>query len=302
MKIGIDLGGSHIAVGIISERNTIIAQKEQDIIDITKIENIKNYIVDNIIILTRNLLKEVGAPSCVITEIGIGAPGKVKNNIIYNMYNLGIEEFNLAELLADYYKVDVKIKNDAKCAAIAEKNQGSLKEYDDCIFMCLGTGIGGATFINGKMLEQTKEIGSEYGHMIIQKDGKQCNCGNKGCYEKYASMKAFKEGLKERLNLDNNIESKEILKILKDRVNVRDEETNKYIDEYIDYLILGISNICNILEPEAICLGGSFVYFEDILYKRLVEKINLKKYKFNVPKIVLAKLGNDATLIGTSYL
>lgn len=297
MKISIDLGGSHIAVAVLSESKRIVAKQEKDLPQLSEIENIKQYIFDNIIMLIKEALKEAGAPSCVISEIGIATPGKVKNNVIYDIYNLGIKEFNLPYLLENYYSVDVKARNDAKCAALAEKEQGALQNYDDCVFLCIGTGIGGATFINGKMLEQTKESGSEYGHMIIQKDGLHCNCGNNGCFERYASMKAFKDGIIELLSLDKSVTSKEILEIVKDKVNVGDEQVNTYIDNYIDYLLLGICNICNIIEPEAICLGGGFTYFEDILYKRLIEKLNLNKYKFNKPQIVLAKLGNNARII-----
>ena len=299
MQIGIDLGGSHIAVSVLSSKNTIIAKREKDILNFEQILDMKLYIIDNIKVLISQVLKDVGAPSCVISKIGIAAPGKIKNNIIYNMYNLGIEEFNLGEILSEYYGVEVNIRNDAKCAALAEKKIGNLQEYDDCVFLCIGTGIGGATFINGRMLEYTKEWGSEYGHMIIRKDGVECNCGNKGCFERYASMKVFKRRFIELLNLTENISSEDILKFLITKVKAGDEQVNVYIDEYIENVLVGISNIINILQPEAICIGGSFAYFEKILYTRLIEKINLKDYNGIVPKIVLAKLGNDAGMIGS---
>lgn len=299
MQIGIDLGGSHIAVGIISEKNTIVVKREKNIEKVNKSEDMKQYIVDNIKILISQVLKDIGAPSCVISKIGISAPGRIKNNIIYDMYNLGIKEFDLTKVLSEHYGVEVVVRNDAKCAALIEKKIGSIKEYDDCVFLCLGTGIGGATFINGRMLEYTKEWGSEYGHMIIKKDGLECKCGNKGCFEKYASMQAFKNGIIKLLNLNENISSEDILKILINKVKEKNEEVNKYIDEYIENLIIGISNIINILAPEAICIGGSFVYYEEILYTRLLEKMNLKKFNGNKPKILLAKMKNDAGMIGS---
>lgn len=299
MQIGIDLGGSHIAVGIISEKNTIVVKREKNIEKVNKSEDMKQYIVDNIKILISQVLKDIGAPSCVISKIGISAPGRIKNNIIYDMYNLGIKEFDLTKVLSEHYGVETVVRNDAKCAALIEKKIGSIKEYDDCVFLCLGTGIGGATFINGRMLEYTKEWGSEYGHMIIKKDGLECKCGNKGCFEKYASMQAFKNGIIKLLNLNENISSEDILKILINKVKEKNEEVNKYIDEYIENLIIGISNIINILAPEAICIGGSFVYYEEILYTRLLEKMNLKKFNGNKPKILLAKMKNDAGMIGS---
>lgn len=298
MRIGIDIGGSHIGVGIISEKNVIIAKREHDIVNVENITDMRAYIVDNIKILISQVLKDVGAPSCVISKIGIATPGRVKDNIIYDIYNLGIKEFNLGQILEEYYGAEVTIRNDAKCAALAEKNMGNMQEFDDCVFLCLGTGIGGATFINGRMLEYIKDWGSEYGHMIIQKDGLQCKCGNKGCFEKYASMKTFKQGIIKLLNLNEEIDSREILELLKEKIRQNNIEVKEYIDNYIDNVLIGISNICNILEPEAICLGGSFVYFEEILYKKLLEKIEQKEYKFSKPKLILAKLGNDAGMIG----
>lgn len=303
MIIGVDLGGSHIAVGIINEDGKIIAKNEKDII-INNIENenlkIENYITDNIILLINDTLRQIGAPLCVISKIGIASPGKVENGIIKNLYNLGIKQYNLAQEISNYYQVEINIQNDAKCAALAEKKYGALQEYRNAVFICLGTGIGGATFINDKLLDSKTNMNSEYGHMIIDKDGNQCKCGNKGCFETYCSMKAFKKGIIQLLDLDENISSQEILELL--TKNIKEENINNYIDQYIDNLILGISNICNIIEPEAICIGGSFVYYERILYTRLLEKIQLNKYKFIVPKIVLAKLRNDAGIIGSSLI
>lgn len=298
MQIGIDLGGTHIAVAVVSDKNAIVAKKEMDIYKIQPSSYMQEYIIDNIKILISETMHELGAPSCVISRIAIAIPGLVKDNIAYNLYNLGINEFEICKILSEHYGVEVSARNDAKCAALAEKEIGNLKEYSDCVFLCIGTGIGGATFVDGKMMEYTKEWGSEYGHMIIEKGGLQCKCGNKGCWEQYASMKAFKTGIINLLNLEEDTSSEEILKIVTEKVNIKDEQINTYIDEYINNLIIGISNIINTIQPEAICLGGSFVYYEKILYTRLLEKMNLKKFNGIKPKILLAKLQNDAGIIG----
>ena len=298
MQIGIDLGGTHMSVGIISERNTVIAKEEMDIFVVKPQEYMKEYILDNIKKLIADVLKKVGAPSCVVSKIGIAIPGRIRNNIAYDIFNLGIDEFDICSELEKIYTAEISIRNDAKCAALAEKNVGSLKNYEDCVFLCLGTGIGGATFINEKMLEYAKEWGSEYGHMIIQKDGIQCNCGNKGCFEKYASMKSFKMGIIELLKLPENTDSEEILRIVSSKVSDEDRIVKQYIDKYLDNIIIGLSNIINIIQPEAICLGGSFVYFKNVLLEELINKIKSKKFNGRTPTVVLAKLGNDAGMIG----
>lgn len=299
MKIGIDLGGSHIAIGAISEKNTLLAKREMDIFKVQPENEMKEYLVDNIKILISEVLRDIGAPSCVISQIGIAIPGKIRNNIAYDMYNFGIKEFDIATILQEHYGVDITLRNDAKCGALAEKELGALKDYEDSVYLCFGTGIGGATFIDGKMLEYTKEWGSEYGHMIIQKDGIECNCGNKGCWERYASMRAFKEGIIELLKLPKNTDSRKILEIINNRLIINDQDIQKYIDQYIKNIMTGMINIINILQPEAICIGGGFIYFSDILFQRLIQELNEKKYNGKTPKLVTAQLGNDAGIIGS---
>ena len=300
MQIGIDLGGSHIAVGIVSDKNVIVTKKEMDIFKVQPEEEMKQYLIDNIKLLISEVLKEIGAPSCVISKIAIAVPGRVKDGIAYDMYNLGINQFEITKILSEHYGIeDIVIRNDAKCAALAEKEKGNLKEYDDCVFLCLGTGIGGATFVNGRMIDYTKEWCSEFGHTIIEKDGIQCNCGNKGCWEQYASMNAFKKGLINILNLPTDISSKELLDILKNNIKAGNRVVDDYINKYMDFVVTGILNISNVLQPEAICIGGGFTYYADILNVRLLERMNLIKFNGIKPKIVLAKLENDAGIIGS---
>jgi len=136
--------------------------------------------------------------------------------------------------------------------------------------------------------------------MVIQRDGIKCNCGKQGCFEKYASMKALKTNLRQILGVDEKIRGQELLDII--RKNPKDEKINKVIDEYIEYLSIGISNLINIFEPEAIGIGGSFVYFSDVLLDRLIQNIIKKQYLFNKREeliIIPAALGNDAGIIGS---
>lgn len=300
MQIGIDLGGSHIGVGVINEKGKIVAKKEQDIniknMDSINGSEIKQYIRDTIISNIADVLRTVGSPLCLISKIGIATPGKVENGIIKDIHNLGIKEFDLAKVLEEYYGVPIIIRNDAKCAGIAEKKFGALTYYTDAVFLCIGTGIGGATFYNGNLVEPKRNAGSEYGHMIIKKDGNNCKCGNKGCFETCCSMKSFKNTVIEKFDLDRTTNSKEILQFVKDKLD--DFNMNNIIDSYIDDLILGISNIVNIIEPEVICFGGSFIHYKDVLFNRLQERIGNSKYTFDVPKLVLGTLENDAGMIG----
>ena len=141
--------------------------------------------------------------------------------------------------------------------------------------------------------------------MIIEKNGKPCNCGKKGCWEKYASMKAFKDNLREILQLDEKTSGKELLEIL--RKNNKDSkdylQIHKLIEQYVTYLSIGISNLINVFEPEAIGIGGSFVYYEEIFLEKLKRKILEDKLLFNERKEIIiqtAILDNDSGIIGAT--
>lgn len=294
MKIGIDLGGSHIAIGVVDNKGFILEKIEKRIMAKEK-KDIKNAIESYIISNAKELMSKYK-----ITEIGIAVPGTINGTEIVKSVNLGVKNYNLVESLKKEIEIPIKIRNDAKCAALAECKIGALKQYNKSIFFTLGTGIGGAVVINGKLLDTGCLPGCEFGHMIIQKDGIKCNCGKNGCFEKYASMKALKTNLRNALGLDEKTRGQELLDMI--RKNPEDEKINVVVDDFIEYLSIGISNLVNVFEPEAIGIGGSFVYFADVLLDKLKQNIIKKKYLFNERDeivIVPAALGNDAGIIGS---
>ena len=152
-----------------------------------------------------------------------------------------------------------------------------------------------------ELIVPNRSSGFEFGHMIIQRDGEPCRCGSKGCFENYGSMRRFKNDIRSVLHLSNEIEGKELLDILKD--NIDNSEIKKVIENYIISLCIGISNIVDILEPEAICIGGGFSSYKDILLEEFKKEFYTSKYIFykkNMPEIVIAELGNDAGIIGSA--
>ncbi len=300
MKIGIDVGGSHIGLGIIDSNKNLFFKQEKDY-DICKAD-MSRIVLETIIKLMNKSLKDKQISIQEIESIGIAFPGTVTNGIVVKAENLGIENFKIVEELKKDFNVPIYLENDAKCAAIAEKKHGSLKKYDDAIFLIIGTGVGGAAFLNGKLLKPKRYSGFEVGHMVIQKDGKECNCGRKGCFETYASMKRLKEKIKTEFNLEST-DGKQIRQFIIE--NKDNSILNKILDDYIDYLYIGITNLINIFEPEAISIGGSFAYYKEELLKRLENKLYEKEElynKENTPKIVLAELKNDAGIIGSTML
>ena len=296
-KIGIDLGGSHIAIGVIDKNGKILEKTEKRLKGRITAE-VKKVIEETIFETVEKYRKDYK-----IDEIGIAIPGTVNKTEVIKSVNLGLKNYKIVDVLNKKINIPIKIKNDAKSAAIAESKFGALKGYNRVLFLTLGTGIGGAVIINNKLLDTGDLPGCEIGHMVIEKDGLECNCGRKGCFEKYASMKAFKNNLRKELGYDDNFSGKELLALIKNtkKENKNYNIINKIKQEYIEYLAIGIVNLVNIFEPEVIGIGGSFVYFEDVLLDDLKNEIISKDMLFNKRKeinIQTAVLGNEAGIIG----
>ena len=297
MNIGIDLGGSHIAIGVVNNKGLIQEKMEKRILAKEK-QNIKNTIEEYVIKNVKEFMKKYD-----ISKIGIAIPGTVNENTIIKSVNLNIENYNIVAALQKSIKIPISIRNDAKCAAIAENKYGCLKKYDRSLFLTLGTGIGGAVIINNQLLNTGDFPGCEFGHMIIEKNGRQCKCGKKGCFERYASMKILKDNIRNELDLDERTRGQEIFDIIRNNnsENSNYERIEKTVNEFIENLSIGISNLVNIFEPEAIGIGGSFVYFEEVLLNRLKTRIleeNLLFNERNTINIETAILGNESGIIG----
>lgn len=298
MKIGIDVGGSHIGLGIVDKTGKLILKKEKDY---EKTEsNMSQIVLDTIKKLIYQVLNEKQITIKEIESIGMAFPGTVSNGVVIKAENLGIENLKIEQELKKEFNVKIYLENDAKCAAIAEKEYGSLKKYEDSLFVIIGTGVGGAAILNSKLLRPKRNSGFEFGHMVIKKDGEKCNCGRNGCFEVYGSMKRFKLKIKEIFNLPS-IDGKMIRQFMIENQN--NEDLNKIIDEYIENIVLGFANLINIFEPQAISIGGSFGHYKDLLLPKLVKKLEEKTEVYNkedIPKILIAELKNDAGIIGAA--
>ena len=298
MKIGIDLGGSHIGIGLI-EQNNLKAVVDKFFTQEDR-KNIETAILNNIDELINKILEENELSIKDIEKIGVASPGTVTNGHIIS-WNLGLKNFDLQTKLIEKYNLPVKIRNDGKCAALAEKKYGAMKNYDDCVFINIGTGIGGAAFIDGKLLEPKRFSGFEFGHITLVKDGLECTCGKKGCFERYASIKALKNRITNTLGIDGTDISGQYLReelMVKYHDEVQDD-----INEFIDYLRIGVCNLIDIFEPEIVCFGGSFSYYEGHpVLNKLIEEINKPESTFNKSsvKIVTAEMKNDAGIIGAT--
>ena len=301
MKIGIDIGGSHISSGIIDENGKILDKEERNIklSDADEEKRSQNIIIEAIHDEIKALLSRNNFKISDIKKIGISAPGSPTKTSITNLKNLHIKSFDISKVLNEEYCAEITIRNDGKCAGLAEKEYGALKGYQDAVFLCIGTGVGSAVFLDGKLLIPKQNPGFELGHMIIDKNGEKCNCGKNGCFETYASMKRLKEKAHNKFQTPEDISTQELQKYIEN--NKENKEVSDFFNEYLENVAIGISNIINIFEPEAICFGGSFSYYDDIFLEKLNEKT--KKYLFNENtrvKFFSAILKNDAGMIGAT--
>lgn len=271
--------------------------KDEDRIDIRKT------IVQNAISMTNEVLEAQHINKNDIEFVGIASPGIVSKDTIVKASNLSLTEFCLCEELEQKLGIKVRIRNDAKCCALAEKKYGSLQKYSDALFLCIGTGIGGAAFLNNKLLEPNGFAGFEFGHMIVQKDGRQCSCGKKGCFETYASIKALKQRVTKILGEAPDVSGQ----YLREKLLIKDnKEVQEEVENFLNYLKIGIGNLIDIFEPQAICLGGSFAYYEgNPILDKLIAKLHEDDTTFTVskaPDIVTAHFKNDAGIIGATII
>lgn len=295
MKVGIDIGGSHMAIGIINEKNEIIEKYEKDYTSEEKnniILTIEKYIIDTI-----NELKN----HYNIEKIGIAVPGSTKNGIINRAVNLGIVNYNIAKVISEKVKIPIQVRNDAKCACIAEYDyliKNPENKINNMVFLAIGTGIGGGVIYDGKLLTGTNFDGFELGHIVIRENGIPCKCGQNGCFDRYGSILQYKNRVKERLNIPEYINAQP----LRDIMNPRADEIEDLRQEYISNLAIGISNLINIFEPDAVVLGGGFTHFAYMFMDDLKDKILNSNLLFNKRENIdlrTAELKNDAAIVGS---
>lgn len=297
MKIGIDIGGSHIAIGMVDHQNKIIKKFEKDFTQEDK-NNILTVIEDYIIEIVQKI------DSCYdIENIGIAIPGVAKNGVILKTVNLGINNYDISTSISKKIHKPVKVRNDAKCACLAEydnmiKEDSNLKNIN-MLFLTIGTGIGGGIIYNGNLLQGHNSDGYEIGHMIIKENGLPCKCGKSGCFERYGSILEYKNRIKQKLKIPPQINKNELRAIMKIHQNEIIDIDNQYILD----LSIGISNLINIFEPDIVVIGGGFSYFSYILLDKLKQALLNNSLLYNPREdldLRIAKLGNDAGIIGAT--
>ncbi len=317
--IGVDLGGTNIAIGIVNSNFEIIEKGSVP----TNANRPGEQIIKDMADLAVRLLDKKGISKDEIAYAGIATPGTANSEtgVVEHSNNLPFDDFPIAALFSEYSGIKkVLIENDANAAALAEAIAGVAKGAKNSVMITLGTGVGGGIVINGQVYSGFNCAAGELGHMIIRHHGRQCSCGRRGCWEAYSSATGLTNMTKEKIaecrlknistmmieDVDQN-GGKVTARTAFNAMKRGDEVAKKVVDEYIDYLADGLSNVINIFQPEILSIGGGVCNEGDYLLKPLLEIIDHEIYTRNLPKnkrttLKIAKLGNDAGILGAAVL
>ena len=316
--IGIDLGGTNIAAGIVDENYNIVKKASTP----TNANRSADEITADIAALCNKLTEEMELTLEDIQSIGIATPGTANSETDEIIYanNLPFNNYPMEQKLSGYlgYKGRVHIANDANAAAKAEAVAGAAKGSKYSVMITLGTGVGGGIILDGQVYSGFNHAGAELGHIVIVKDGRQCTCGRRGCWETYSSATGLIRTTRERMEEARKAGRKTIMEEMTggdlDRISGRtaframqsgDELGAEIVDEYISYLATGLVNIINIFQPNVLSIGGGISNEGDSLIELLHDKVFAETYtRGDTPQCTLkiATLKNDAGIIGAASL
>ena len=313
--LGIDLGGTNIAAGVVNDKYEIIKKKSTP----TLANRDGKLIIKDMAELCRSIIADCGLTEDDIEYAGIATPGTANSEtgVVEYANNLPFRDFPIADLLKEYLGVKkVYIENDANAAAKAEAIAGAAKGAKYSVMITLGTGLGGGIVLDGKVYSGFNFAGAELGHVVIEKDGKQCSCGRRGCWETYSSatgltnmtkehvLKARAEGRKTIIDelINGNIDNCNA-RVAFAAMKQGDQVGKEIVDEYISYLACGIASIINIFQPNVLSIGGGVCNEKDNLLVPLKKAVFSETYsKGKQCEIKIAELGNDAGIVGAAVL
>ncbi len=311
-NIGIDIGGMSFKGGIVDQKGNIVYKEVVATVPNASADKNADDLAELILILIRNSKLDVAQ----IASIGIGFPGTTDSDkgIVVHTPNISFEKYPIKKALKQRLNNDfpIYISNDANCAALGESLFGKQK-IDNAVLITLGTGVGSGIIVDGKIFEGYKSMGAEGGHIRIKSGGEKCGCGNRGCFEAYASASALIRQTK--LAIEKNPQS--ILaqvaqkegEVCGKTVFIADRQGCKVaksvIRRYTKYVGDGIISILNLFGSEYIIIGGGISKEGDYFIKPLSRYINRYKYGskfYPKTKVIPASLHNDAGIVGAAFI
>lgn len=314
VTIGIDLGGTNIAVGVVDDDCKIIGRA----VTKTRAERPAAEIVADMAATARQAVENAGLTMDDVEAVGVAAPGSVnpETGVIEYANNIGFLNTPVGSELTRLLGKPVTLGNDANLAAYGELIAGAGKDASSMIAVTLGTGVGGGIIIDRKVYTGFNFAGAELGHFVIVENGEQCTCGLNGCLEAYASASALIRQTKEAMRQNPDSKMWELCggnleeadgRTAFDAMRAGDEAGARVVDTYIGHLATGIISIINIFQPEIVCIGGGICNEGETLMAPLREKVFGSVYNRSADpgrqtKLVRASLGNDAGIIGAARI
>ncbi len=310
--IGIDLGGTNIAAGLVNSELKVVDSVSCP----TALPRPAAQVEADMAALCRTLVEKNGLTLADLAWVGIGTPGSVDPTIGFVGFNanFGYHNWYLGPDMEKLLGCKVYVENDANAAAYGEYAAGALKGASFAIMITLGTGVGAGIILDGKLYSGYNHSGGELGHMVIVKDGRPCMCGRRGCWEKYASARALAEDMQAVLRanpedalwkkLDGNIEKVDA-RFVFDAVAQGSKTAKAILENYQEYVACGLTNLINIFQPEIVCVGGGVSKQGEILLAPIRSYVDREEYARTGEKraqIVPAQLFNDAGIVGAALL
>lgn len=311
MRIGIDLGGTNIAVGVVNDRFEIVGTAKCK----TAMPRPAEAIVDDMAATARAAVKAAGLTMADIESVGVGCPGTCNGDtgMVEYSNNLQFDHLPLKAMLEERLQRKVKVDNDANVAALGEAVAGAARGVRTCVCITLGTGVGSGIIIDGKIYSGSNFAGAELGHSVIVVDGEECTCGQHGCWEAYASATALIRQTKRAMEAHPESLMHQYAatagrvtgRTAFDAMRGGDETARQVVDTYIRYVGTGLVNVVNIFQPEVLCIGGGICNEGETLLaplRRMIEENRFSKYSEKQTRLCVATLGNDAGIIGAAAL
>lgn len=314
--IGVDVGGTNIACGIVDDECNIIARSKVKTNEHSR-DNTPEYkdVLEEIKSAVRIACDEAGISPSSAHSIGIGCPGTCNNDsgVVEYSNNLGFLNVPLRKDIEEAFNIPVYLENDANAAAFGEFVAGAAKGAKSAVVITLGTGVGSGIVIDGKIYRGANFAGGEIGHTVIVVDGLPCTCGRKGCFEAYSSATGLVRMTKQASELnpdslmtkmireDGKVSARTAYKAMKEGDTVGKAVT----EQYVKYLSCGIANVINTFQPDILCIGGGVCNEGDTLLTPLKAAVAEQVYTKHSAKntdIVICSLGNDAGIIGAAML
>ena len=311
-RIGVDLGGTNIAGGLVDEKYRILKRLSVP----TNKERSAEAILDDVCSLCLELCRAEGIDISSVNSIGLASPG-VANRLcgtVEYCSSLPFRNFDVCRYISGKTGVSsVFVENDANAAALGEALAGAARGTKNSVMITLGTGVGGGVIINGRIYSGFNFAAGELGHTVIEYDGRPCSCGRRGCWEKYSSATALismtaeavaeysQNGAETVMSKVDKIDGRTAF----DAMRKGDTAGKEVVDKYVKYLACGLTNMINIFQPEMLSIGGGISNEGELLLSMLEPQVHAKRYGAGFvkgTKICIARLGNDAGIIGAANL